>query len=308
MPFIIISSKGTEIGRRGIVGGITVGRAADCDLCVHDILLSRHHCRIEPSGRGWVVLDMRSKNGTWLDGERIGRRSLRHGEAVRVGKTTLRFMMGELPAGASKSRSRTTNARPADPFEAMAGTVVDFDASQADEKAPCPHFNGRMPYPRPIPREPVSYAQDGVYSLLEQIASSSWDSIYANASRPTRPAPEVVVGNPTVAAAPVANSVKHPAVPSWRQSLDSANAAPRNTLPVRSTSRLQADFSLQAPAVRAPRLVRTPLAQLDVASPAPATFHLPKRKSTVRRAWHAIGRALVRLRRRISPPGAVMLF
>jgi len=304
MAFIIISSKGTETGRRGLVGGVTIGRAPDCDLSIHDILLSRHHCRIEPSGRGWVVLDLRSKNGTWLDGERVGRRSLRHGEVVRAGHTTLRFMMGQLPGGASKPRSRKAKARPADPLEAMAGTVVDFDASVADEEDRCPRSNSRMPYPRPVPREPASYAQDGVYSLLEEIASSSWDSIYANASRPTRPAPEVAVA--TAATAP--HSVKRPTVPTWRQPLGPAHAAAQNNLPIHSHSRLRVDFSLQAPAVRARRVIRTPLAHLDFASPASATFRRPQRKSIMCRAWHAMSRTLAGVRRRIAPPGAIMLF
>ena len=41
-----------------------------------------------------------------------------------------------------------------------------------------------LPLPRPVPPEPASYAQEDVYSMLTEIASSSWDSIYATASGP----------------------------------------------------------------------------------------------------------------------------
>ena len=311
MAFIIISSKGNEIGRRGLVGGITVGRASDCDMSVHDILLSRHHCRIEPSGRGWVVLDLRSKNGTWLDGERVGRRSLRHGEVVRAGNTTIRFMLGTLPGGAEKPRPPKSKPRPADPFEAMAGTVVDFDPEQADEVRPGPHsrMNSRMPYPRPMPREPASYAQDGVYSLLEEIASSSWDSIYANASRPTRPRPEVVVateGHRTQPAT-IARSLKRPAAPMGWRPRNAASPPVPDTLPV--PSRLQVDFSLQAPAPRAPRAVRNPLSAPLPAPPARIPSRpSPGRKSIALQAWHGVAKALAVARRWIAPPGSIMLF
>ena len=54
-----------------------------------------------------------------------------------------------------------------------------------------------MPNPQPAPREPQAYQKDDVYSLLTELASSSWDSIYMNASRPLpkRPAPRPVVIN-----------------------------------------------------------------------------------------------------------------
>jgi pSer/pThr/pTyr-binding forkhead associated (FHA) protein len=355
MAFMVISSKGIEAGRRGLVRGTTVGRAPDCDLCVHDILLSRHHCRIEPTGRGWVVLDLRSRNGTWLDGERVGRRSLRHGDVVRAGNTTLRFMMGELPADRGNPRSPKAQPRPADPFEAMAKTVVDFDAGQTQEAPDVsrPRLNNRMPYPRPMPREPISYAQEGVYSLLEEIASSSWDSIYANASRPTRPAPSTdstsspragsagspqagsagstgslqassgqapgvavaplgsITSAPVVPALSLSNgrSVKRPAFPARRHPLNMPALATSETLPLRSGSRLQVDLSLQAPAIRAPRAVRAPRPDPDFAPTVPAAFHrLPKRKSLARRAWQTVGRALAGVRRRVVPPGAIMLF
>ena len=55
-------------------------------VCVHDILLLRRHCQVEQEGREWVVIDLVSKNGTYLNGQEIGRHVLGDGEAVRIWK------------------------------------------------------------------------------------------------------------------------------------------------------------------------------------------------------------------------------
>lgn len=51
---------------------VTIGRAAENDLSIDDLGVSRRHARVrrEPDG-GVVVLDRASLNGTWLDGERL---------------------------------------------------------------------------------------------------------------------------------------------------------------------------------------------------------------------------------------------
>ena len=74
MAYLIFSShKGEEIGRRRLDGPVTIGRAVDCDVSLHDHLLSRKHCRLAPSDEGWVLADLGSKNGTLLHGQPIRR-------------------------------------------------------------------------------------------------------------------------------------------------------------------------------------------------------------------------------------------
>ena len=55
-----------------------VGRAVDCDVCVPaDYLhqdVSRHHCAIEIDPPHVRVFDLQSRNGTYVNGSRIGRR------------------------------------------------------------------------------------------------------------------------------------------------------------------------------------------------------------------------------------------
>jgi predicted component of type VI protein secretion system len=180
MAYVVVSFKGQEVGRWPLNGPLTVGRSTECDVVVRDILLSRRHCEIAPDRGGWVACDLGSKNGTKAGRHPITRRGLADGDLLTLGKTTIRFRMGRLPA-----EHRPPAKRPADPFEALAGTVTDFDPQAAEAFRQANH----MPSPRPIPREPAAFARDDLYSLLTEIASSSWDSIYAQASRPKRPIP-----------------------------------------------------------------------------------------------------------------------
>jgi predicted component of type VI protein secretion system len=73
---------------------VTIGRLPDCDIALAwDTRVSRHHAELEHRGDAWdVVDDSASRNGTFLNGERIaGRRRLRNGDVIRVGDTVLLF-------------------------------------------------------------------------------------------------------------------------------------------------------------------------------------------------------------------------
>ena len=178
MAYVVIYHKDKEILRRALEGPATIGRSPHCELSVHDILLSRRHCRIEPDAEGWVIIDLGSKNGTRLGGDAVSRRALKDGDVIRIGKTSVRYRTGPMVASARPTSSG--GRRPADPFEALAGTVCDFSYQPPPSSA-----NGEgVPTPRPSPKEPASYAEEDVRSLLSDLVSSSWDSIYETASRP----------------------------------------------------------------------------------------------------------------------------
>ncbi len=71
---------------------ITVGRAADSTLVLKDDYSSSRHARFFLSDGQWIVEDLGSTNGTWIDRTRItGPTVLRVGAKVRVGRTTLQL-------------------------------------------------------------------------------------------------------------------------------------------------------------------------------------------------------------------------
>jgi serine phosphatase RsbU (regulator of sigma subunit)/pSer/pThr/pTyr-binding forkhead associated (FHA) protein len=75
---------------------VAVGRASACELCFpDDIGLSRNHLAFEPAGDGWNVLDSASKNGTYVNGERLnGPYTLKPGDRVTAGHLTIEYLEG----------------------------------------------------------------------------------------------------------------------------------------------------------------------------------------------------------------------
>lgn len=79
----------------------TVGKAPSNDVVVAgDRMISRLHAAFERFSAGWAVRDLGSRNGTWVNGERIwAERALRHGDEIRVGKTRIVYRSDEDVAG-----------------------------------------------------------------------------------------------------------------------------------------------------------------------------------------------------------------
>jgi diguanylate cyclase (GGDEF)-like protein len=68
---------------------IIIGRAADADLSVDDVAVSRHHARIEPGDGGFKVTDLESTNGLFVNGVRASEHGLRDGDRIQIGTTTI---------------------------------------------------------------------------------------------------------------------------------------------------------------------------------------------------------------------------
>jgi pSer/pThr/pTyr-binding forkhead associated (FHA) protein len=69
----------------------TVGRAETSSVVLSDPGVSRHHARVVREGDDFIIEDLRSTNGTEVNGRPIVRRRLADGDVIRVGNTTLRF-------------------------------------------------------------------------------------------------------------------------------------------------------------------------------------------------------------------------
>jgi pSer/pThr/pTyr-binding forkhead associated (FHA) protein len=94
MAAIRVTVRGGEIDRKVLGKSLVIGRGEECDLRLSDGDVSRAHCRIEHAAGGYILVDLGSRNGTLLDGQRITRRLLCDGDALRVGSHTLLFESG----------------------------------------------------------------------------------------------------------------------------------------------------------------------------------------------------------------------
>jgi hypothetical protein len=69
-----------------------IGRLADCRIQITDGNTSRHHAEIKRSGTGFVIADLGSTNGTFVNGARVtADHRLADGDIVTVGAVSLRF-------------------------------------------------------------------------------------------------------------------------------------------------------------------------------------------------------------------------
>jgi pSer/pThr/pTyr-binding forkhead associated (FHA) protein len=66
---------------------VIVGRSADAEVCVPDYRMSGRHFTIVPKGGAFVLEDLESKNGTWINGVRIARTGLKPGDRIVAGRT-----------------------------------------------------------------------------------------------------------------------------------------------------------------------------------------------------------------------------
>lgn len=81
------SNAGVEIGLPD--EQLTIGRSSDSGLVIRDDYTSTHHARLLRWPDGWVIQDLDSTNGTFLDGERVHLpTAVPLGATVKIGTTT----------------------------------------------------------------------------------------------------------------------------------------------------------------------------------------------------------------------------
>jgi Nif-specific regulatory protein len=76
---------------------VSVGRGSECQLALADPLASRVHAMFSADEGQWVVRDMGSRNGTYVNGQRIDEATLAAGHEVCVGETCFEFQLSDQP-------------------------------------------------------------------------------------------------------------------------------------------------------------------------------------------------------------------
>ena len=71
---------------------VTIGRDSATELSIPDRLISRRHCEVQTVNGGFVLRDLGSSNGTFVNGIPMRERSLEHGDRIRVGDSVLLFL------------------------------------------------------------------------------------------------------------------------------------------------------------------------------------------------------------------------
>lgn len=82
---------------------IVIGRETSATICIAEGSVSRRHSRIQKQGDEFVLTDLESLNGTFINGVPVKARALKHGDRVRVGDSQFLFLMQEGDAPSTSS-------------------------------------------------------------------------------------------------------------------------------------------------------------------------------------------------------------
>ena len=90
----LVAQSGPTAGREfPLVNEITgMGRQSTADVQIIDNMSSRAHCQVRRDGRLFSLVDLGSRNGTQLNGKKIGERLLSFGDRIRVGEVEFLFV------------------------------------------------------------------------------------------------------------------------------------------------------------------------------------------------------------------------
>ncbi len=93
---LLVVKRGPNAGSRFLLDAqtTTAGRHPESDIFLDDVTVSRRHAEFVREGGGFVVRDVGSLNGTYLNRERIEAAGLAGGDEVQIGKYRLVFLAG----------------------------------------------------------------------------------------------------------------------------------------------------------------------------------------------------------------------
>jgi hypothetical protein len=90
---LLIVKRGPSAGARFLLDAdrTVAGRSPDADIFLDDVTVSRKHVEFVREGDSFVVRDVGSLNGTYVNRDRIERAVLRAGDEVQIGKFRMTF-------------------------------------------------------------------------------------------------------------------------------------------------------------------------------------------------------------------------
>ena len=91
MSKLTLQYEGIALKEYAVGAGITIGRLPDNAVMIDNPAVSGHHARVFHEGNRVILEDLRSTNGTFVNGRPVTRHVLQHGDEVLVGKHQIVF-------------------------------------------------------------------------------------------------------------------------------------------------------------------------------------------------------------------------
>jgi pSer/pThr/pTyr-binding forkhead associated (FHA) protein len=100
---LLVVKRGPNAGSRFLLDRDTTsaGRHPDSDIFLDDVTVSRRHAEFRRDGAEFVVVDVGSLNGTYVNREPVDTAVLANGDEVQIGKFRLVFLTGPRDAGST---------------------------------------------------------------------------------------------------------------------------------------------------------------------------------------------------------------
>lgn len=126
------------VGKDGVKAGesiklsraLTLGRSLSADLRLDDLAVSREHARVVKTKSGdYVVEDLDSGNGTFLNEERVHSATLKHGDTLQIGSNIFEFQEDEDESGVSRDTNVLSEDR-----ETSVISTVRMDSKEARQE------------------------------------------------------------------------------------------------------------------------------------------------------------------------------
>ena len=101
---LLVVKRGPNAGSRFLLDKdvTTVGRHPESDIFLDDVTVSRRHAEFHREGNTFLVRDVGSLNGTYLNRERIEEALLTGGDEVQIGKFRLAYFTGRNPGESAR--------------------------------------------------------------------------------------------------------------------------------------------------------------------------------------------------------------
>jgi pSer/pThr/pTyr-binding forkhead associated (FHA) protein len=93
---VLVVQRGMGAGASYLLVGdlVTAGREPDSDLFLDDVTVSRRHAELRRMADGWLLRDVGSLNGTYVNRRRIEETALSAGDEVQIGKYRFAYLVG----------------------------------------------------------------------------------------------------------------------------------------------------------------------------------------------------------------------
>jgi pSer/pThr/pTyr-binding forkhead associated (FHA) protein len=149
---------------------LTIGRSADNQLVLQDPQVSSHHAEIRPDAQGYVLTDLGSTNGSFVNEQRLPPRTPRlliSGDVIRIGTTSLSYEIAgsyDATVGASTDEYANPGYSPT-----VAAPQTPYSSYNPESQ---PGYPGYTDYQQQPPSSPNYSAQPGYPGYQQQPPSS----------------------------------------------------------------------------------------------------------------------------------------